>query len=625
MQMLTKSTKHGRLSPESRNWMIKTGIWFLMLCCVGGAHGQSGAQTDPVDALWDSDKYIDVDEVKPGMSAYCLTCYSGTTVERFELDVISVIHDMSPGQDAILVKGLDERFLASGPVQGCSGSPVFIEGRLAGALAFGWSMSKEPLYGVTPIREMLGIGEQSRMSPDTAPPAVVSAYAGRDYSKPLDLSMDASSNVQAPRPARGMALPMPLIVSGLSDRAVNSLQDTFKPFGLVPVQSLSGSGDDNVVRPTGFERGGTMMVPLVTGDVRMAVSGTVTEVIGDKVYGFGHDFLGVGDVNFPLATGEVHTVVNVLSSSFKLGSPLDILGALTADQVTGVAGYVGRTAPTIPMSLRIQHFDGSPPRRLDCRLAYTKLMMVQLIQGVIVGAMETVGTLPMEHTIRYSVDLGLKSGERIAFSNVSSDYGIQEFMAELLSSASMLLTNPYEEIPVASIDVGMSIEPKNTTAVLVDAELSDVKVKAGDVVELDLVAKTYLGPKTPYTFEIEIPDNARPGQYNLVVCGGDGYIQYLRRVSPYKLIAMDADTLVEALKLLVGIRRDRLYCILELPPSGVAVESTEMPGLPASKAVILKSPKRTVQILPYVPRQETVINTDTIVVNQYSAKITVVK
>jgi hypothetical protein len=277
------------------------------------------------------------------------------------------------------------------------------------------------------------------------------------------------------------------------------------------------------------------------------------------------------------------------------------------------------------MSLRIKHFDGSAPRQINCRLAYSKIMMSQLIQGVIAGTMETVGVLPREHTIRYSVDLGLKSGKHIAFSNVSSGLNIQEILSEVVSAASMLLTNPYKEIPLASLDVSMAIAPKNTTARLIDAELSDDRVKAGDVVKVDLVAETYLGPKTRYAFQVKVPDNAQPGSYNLIVCGGNAYVQYIRRVSPYKLMAMDTDTLVKALDLLLHIRRDRLYCILELPPSGLAVETTELRDLPASKAVIFKSPKRTVEILPYIPRQETVINTDTIIVNQYNAKITVVK
>ena len=111
-----------------------------------------------LEGIWDPARYISVDEIKPGMEAYCLTVYKGTEVEKFGLEVLSVVHDFMPGRDAILVRGTDERFIHTGPVAGCSGSPVYINGRLAGAMAMGWQFSKDPLYGVTPIADMLRVG-----------------------------------------------------------------------------------------------------------------------------------------------------------------------------------------------------------------------------------------------------------------------------------------------------------------------------------------------------------------------------------------------------------------------------------------------------------------------------------
>ena len=108
----------------------------------------------------DKTKYITVDEISPGMKAYCKTVYKGVEIEEFALEVVDVIRDMQPGKDAILVIGTDERFIHTGPVSGCSGSPVYIDDRLAGALAFGWSFSKDALYGVTPIEEMLRVGTE---------------------------------------------------------------------------------------------------------------------------------------------------------------------------------------------------------------------------------------------------------------------------------------------------------------------------------------------------------------------------------------------------------------------------------------------------------------------------------
>jgi len=133
----------------------------------------------------DSSRYITVDEVKPGMKAYCLTVFEGTEVEKFDLEVLDVVRDFRPGMDAILVKGLDERFIHTGPVGGCSGSPVYIEGRMAGALAFGWTFSKDPLYGVTPIKDMLRVGRsfenQQTLGKNIEQPGLVF-----DYSVPLN-------------------------------------------------------------------------------------------------------------------------------------------------------------------------------------------------------------------------------------------------------------------------------------------------------------------------------------------------------------------------------------------------------------------------------------------------------
>ncbi|MBA7624504.1 hypothetical protein ES703_31913 [subsurface metagenome] len=132
---------------------------FLVLTCSLSADGASNA----IEDVWDPARYIGVDEIKPGMEAYCLTEYGAAGVEKFGLEVIDVVRDFDLGRDVILVKGTDERFIHTGPVLGCSGSPVYIEGRLAGALALAWTYSKDPLYGVTPIKEMLSVGRGMKL------------------------------------------------------------------------------------------------------------------------------------------------------------------------------------------------------------------------------------------------------------------------------------------------------------------------------------------------------------------------------------------------------------------------------------------------------------------------------
>jgi len=171
--------------------------------------------------IWDSNKYISIDEVQPGMKAYCLTCYKGTEIEKFALDVISVVRNISPGRNAILVQSTDERFIHTGPIGGCSGSPVYIDGRLAGALAFAWVFSKDPLYGVTPIEEMLEVGraDDRRQTPEDKGQKANACRVGFvfDFSKPIDFA-EIDKQITDPR----YLIPDARRVSGIGNRESSS-------------------------------------------------------------------------------------------------------------------------------------------------------------------------------------------------------------------------------------------------------------------------------------------------------------------------------------------------------------------------------------------------------------------
>jgi hypothetical protein len=200
---------------------------------------------DGLEDVWDPNRYISIEEIKPGMEAYCLTEYGIAGIEQFGLEVVDIIRDIDPDRDAVLVKGTDERFIHTGPVAGCSGSPVYIEDRLAGALAFTWPYAKDPLYGMTPIEDMLRVGsgakdEDSGWGPEKMGVAI-------DFSAPIDLAevnrQLQNSLIQGNRsPVGTNLLPCPLITTGLSAEACEQLSDMVEPFGYVVVAG-GGSGD----------------------------------------------------------------------------------------------------------------------------------------------------------------------------------------------------------------------------------------------------------------------------------------------------------------------------------------------------------------------------------------------
>ncbi len=575
-----------------------------------------------VKGMWDPAKYISIDEIQPGMKAYCLTCYNGTEIEKFGLDVISVVRNIEPNRDAILVQGTDERFIRTGPVAGCSGSPVYINGRLAGAMSFAWTLSKDPLYGVTPIKEMLRV---SRIQ-DSKPKKTGFAF---DFSRPINFAeIERQFAAQHPSRNHGLystsALPCPLIISGLQPEACNQLEVLLEPYGIMAVSGTGGSTDVAKAQNVQLAPGGVLTVPLVHGDISMAVLGTVTEIVDDKVYGFGHSMLGYGAVDLPIATGQVHTIVSNLARSFKLGSPMEIVGALTIDEPTAVFGQIGAKAKMIPLTIKIDRFNAEP-RVFNCQLANNQLLTADLLHATVYGAILSLGTFPPDHTIEYKVAIGLQGGKSIDFGNMSTGLGLAEVIAESKGSVLLLLNNPFAEVDITSFDFDIRILPKNIASYIWSVDLSDSTVKAGQQIQVDVVLESYFSEKKKYQFNLKIPEDISPGKYELIVAGSSEYELHLRKTVPYRFMAYDMPSLIKALNDALSIDRDRLYCLLVLPPSGIAVERAELPDLPATKTLVMQDATRTLKIQPYPQWVEKSLRTGTIVADKKTMRITVEK
>ena len=572
---------------------------------------------------WDPTKYIGIDEIRPGMEAYCLTCYSGTKIEKFDLDVLSVARNAMPGRDWILVQGTDERFIHTGPVAGCSGSPVYIDGRLAGALAYAFFYSKDPLYGVTPIEEMLRVGEVSR------PQHAQSGYV-LDFSRPIDFAR-IDKQITTPQFSRqrsltgAAALPCPLVTSGLPAQVAEQLNALVEPFGLVVVSGVGGGASVNKNLDVQLAPGACLAVPLVTGDITMEIIGTVTDVVGDKVYGFGHSYLGYGQVNLPMATGQVHTVVSSMYRSLKLASAVKIVGALTRDESPAVFGRIGAKPHMFPLTITIDDYRDSNKRLYNCRVAHNRMLTPMLLRSTVAGAGLCLGDLPPDHMIEYKVAIGIENAETITFENVSTDIGLTEMLSETVSPVTMLMNNPYKEVDIKSVDFDVRIVPKSIVSHIWSIDLSDSKVKAGRNIDLGIVIESVRTGKKKYQCSFEIPKSLPPGRYELTICGGYGYELFLRKNTPYKFVAQNLPGLLEALKYLLSIERDKLYCILALPPGGITIEKAELPDLPATKMLVLQNAKRTLKTQPYPHWLEKRIESGTVIIDKKTMRITVEK
>ncbi|HEX9103844.1 MAG TPA: SpoIVB peptidase S55 domain-containing protein, partial [Polyangia bacterium] len=329
-----------------------------------------------------------ISEIRAGMKGYGLTVFQGLKPERFDIRVISVLHNFLPKQDIILVQSDDPRLIHSGIVAGMSGSPIYIEGRLAGALSYGWHFAKDPIAGVTPIETMMAELKRplrGRLATPVAEAANERRTDGRrgldaDGRRSLDdvIASRRETNdrlaARAPLLAR-LPLPplpeggeprlvrasVPLSLAGFGAAAFAELTHALEPFHVVPLQGGGGAGRPNAAGPTRFEDGGSIAVELIRGDVSAAGTGTVTRVEGDKVLAFGHPMFNVGEIYLPIASAEIHTFMSALSSSFKMASPLKEIGSLIQDRQSGIIGDTSQRADMIPVHVRV----GGPNRPVE--------------------------------------------------------------------------------------------------------------------------------------------------------------------------------------------------------------------------------------------------------------------
>jgi hypothetical protein len=600
----------------------------IVLTAAVCAAGRPGGLEDN----WDSERYISLDEIKPGMEAYCLTEYGVAGIEKFSMKVVDVMRNINPSsgpgsKDAILVKGTDERFMHTGPVAGCSGSPVYIDGRLAGALAFTWTYAKDPLYGATPIAEMLAVGRGNRA--DITEQEAGRVDLGIDFTAPIDFAeVDKrlrNELIRASSRFRGKNyLPCPLITSGLPAEACEQLGSFVEPFGLMVVAGGSSASVSTALsEQEKLTPGAALAVPMVSGDISMSASGTVTDVVGDKVYAFGHFLLGYGQVDLPMATAKVHTVVSNVASSFKLTSTLDTVGSITTDESAGIVGQLGRQAKTIDLTIGVDRYNDTEKRLYNCRLVNNRLLTPFYLRMVIAGAAFMLGDLPSEHMIEYKVNISNKNAGSIAFKNVSSGMGLNEVVSECYSTVGLLMNNPYRIVDIESIDVDMSIIPKSIVSHIWSVNLSDSKVKAGQSIQVSTVLESVLAGKKQYQWELKIPEDLPEGKYVLTVCGQRDYEQFLVKSAPQRFVAQNLPGLIEALNNSLQIDRDKLYCLLTLPSGGVTIETAELPDLPATRALLLQDTKRAMRVRPYSHWLERNLQTDAVVIDKKVLQITV--
>ncbi len=586
-------TAHTRLFlPVSR---VNATLGLACLICFSAA---SAAGPKP-------DTYWHVEDVKAGMKGTGRTVMRGTKVEPFQAEVLGVLKNTSPGRDLVLCRLSGLNLDKTGVIAGMSGSPVYIDGKLLGAVAYAWAYGKEPIAGVTPFSQMHSFVEafERRDLAEQAKPSRVGLAApvridGREFDA-VTVSQDFKEHKPSADDGLWMTpLRTPLAASGFTPHSLGLLSARVRDAGFVPVQGGGVSakiGEEE--KDTPLEPGGPLAIALISGDFDLSGIGTTTHVEGNRVYGWGHPFLGVGGCDFPLMTGYIHTIYPRQSISFKLGSPLRTVGLINADVSTGVAGWLGRKPELLPLRATVQREGDGTPRTFNVQIVRQRSLMATLVYSALTNAVDTEGELPEELTAEMKVTVEVEGRPPLViedtFSGFSGGRAPQALFSHPANLVNQLVYNVYQPVRISRIECEAQIVSGRRTADIEAVELDSDVYEPGDTLRATVYLRPYKGPRQRVPVTLKLPADLPEGSYTASVYDELTAARNDLRDNPTWNFPQNLDQVFEALRVQTAARRTNLAVRVPLRTAGVALGEKALPNLPPSMVQVLGQGKRT--------------------------------
>lgn len=473
-------------------------------------------------------------EVRTGMKGIGKTVFVGNKVEDFDVEILGVLQNVSPKQSVILARLSGKGLEHSGVAAGMSGSPVYINGRLIGAVALGFQFSKDPIAGITPIENMIAAAEEPaagpsglktawRFEPDanTGTPARVVSTAEPNLLPPTDRF--SPSIFWGGTQTSLVPVGTPLVLSGFTAEAIQQFAGPLRSLGFVPVQGGgSGStGDNRAGDPSRLEPGSMISVQLIRGDMGASADGTVTMLDGGRVYAFGHPFLSTGDTEIPFAESQVVTVLADYATSMKITTPGGLLGVIGQDRSTGVSGYLGRKARTVPVQIDV---DSSTGRTHQYRFEVVndRFLLPFLVNFTAYAAISASERMIGESTLRVQQNIslnGLPDIESESFvsgpanSAMVAAQSAATPMAYLMQSGMGPLEVTGVRLKIVSTDRLMAQEVKQVWS-------SKRQIRPGEPLEITALLRAKDGKESLQKTSIDVPASVTPGPLTITV--GDG-------------------------------------------------------------------------------------------------------
>ena len=559
-----------------------------------------------------SPHFLPLTRVKEGMRGTARTVFRGSEPEEFNVEILGIIPGaIGPKQDLIVGRisggGADRTSVFAG----MSGSPVYIDGKLVGAISYSFPFSKEPICGITPIEQMISIFEKKEGTKMTAsePKSVSFAeLASTDWTADFPKNPAASSGLFAGVSNNSLLMAVagqsfqpiatPITFTGFSQQTLNQFTPQLLQAGLVPVSAVGGAAAISPLKKaddTTLVGGDSVSMQLTRGDYSLAAAGTVTWRDGDKIYAFGHPFLSLGTSDLPMSESHVVTVIPNVNNSFKLSVPDSMVGTMTQDRATGVFGKLGQAPKMIPVRISVTSSRGQTDV-INFEVAkddfLTPLLLNIAIYNTAVAQERTVG----EATVELAGEISIKGQQPIKLTRRFAGGQATQFAASSVAApVAALMKSRFDDLEISGITLNLTSLDGSKTAVLDRMSIDRTQVKAGETVEVQAYARTNSGKVFVQRIPVTIPAGTPTGMFSITVADG----KEIQQNSAIKhFVPRDLGELVATINKIKS--PDRLYLQTFRTTSGAVIGSSEMPNLPPSVLATLNNDRTAGGVKPAV-------------------------
>jgi hypothetical protein len=538
-------------------------------------------------ALHAQTAFFPLKDIKPGLRGVGKTIFSGNRIDEFQVEILGVLENIGPKQNLILARLSGGPLAETGVLQGMSGSPVYIDGKLAGAVALAFPFSKEAITGIRPIEEMVRVTEAGGATPPSQMArnevSLASLFAAKDLSRLLPGRQELNAGN-----AKLLDISTPVSFAGFTRETLDQFSPQLRGLGLEPAQGLSAGGQSSphMGDPSALKPGSMISVQLMTGDLSIGADGTVTYIDGNKIYAFGHRFLAVGSTALPFTRSEVLALLPVLSASFKISAPKETMGAILQDRNTAVAGELGRAAAMAPISISVSRGG----KRLDSyqmEMVNDRFLSPLLVQMAVFNTIDAT-----ERTVGAS---SFRVTGEIEFQGSPAALKVNNMYAADTGSA--MIASLSTAIPLAYI-LQSGFETLEVKKVALDIESFDAKkqyqidsvyaghreVRPGEKVELTTMLVGVNGAELARKIEYRVPQGITPGPLYFTVA--DGMTTNLAEFR--QIIGAQPRSISQLMSTVNGLRANtKAYVRVWRPEPAFQLEGEDFPDPPPSVALIM--------------------------------------